>query len=90
MGLRVDDYSTFGHSVSPSFGAAVQATSSLQVHASASRAFRVPTFTELYYTDPNNLGTPDLVAEHGWSLDRRRRLGAARMDILRLALLAVG
>ena len=69
MGLRVDDYSTFGHSVSPSFGAAVQATSSLQVHASASRAFRVPTFTELYYTDPNNLGTPDLVAEHGWSLD---------------------
>lgn len=69
VGLRVDEYSTFGRSVSPSFGAAVQATSSLNIHASASRAFRVPTFTELYYTDPNNLGTPDLAAEHGWSLD---------------------
>jgi iron complex outermembrane receptor protein len=69
VGLRVDEYSTFGRSVSPSFGASVQATSSLHVHAAASRAFRVPTFTELYYTDPNNLGSPDLVAEHGWSLD---------------------
>lgn len=68
-GLRVDRYSAFGTSVSPSFGAAVQATSTLQLHASASRAFRVPTFTELYYSDPSNLGSPDLVAEHGWSLD---------------------
>ena len=63
------EYSTFGSSVSPSFGASVQATPSLHLHAAASRAFRVPTFTELYYTDPNNLGSPDLVAEHGWSLD---------------------
>ena len=69
VGLRVDEYSTFGSSVSPSFGAAVQAMPSLRLHAAASRAFRVPTFTELYYTDPNNLGSPDLVAEHGWSLD---------------------
>jgi outer membrane cobalamin receptor len=68
VGLRVDEYSTFGRSVSPSFGATFRA-SSVQFHAAASRAFRVPTFTELYYTDPSNLGSPDLVAEHGWSVD---------------------
>jgi iron complex outermembrane receptor protein len=69
VGLRVDSYSTFGTSVSPSMGVSYQVMPELQLHASGSRAFRVPTFTELYYSDPSNLGNPDLVAEHGWSLD---------------------
>jgi iron complex outermembrane receptor protein len=29
----------------------------------------VPTFTELYYSDPSNIGNPDLRAERGWSID---------------------
>ena len=69
LGLRVDTYSTFGTSVSPSLGVSYQAMPELHLHASGSRAFRVPTFTELYYSDPSNLGNPNLVAEHGWSLD---------------------
>jgi iron complex outermembrane receptor protein len=69
FGIRFDEYSTFGSSVSPSAGASVFVSPALRLHASASRAFRVPTFTELYYSDPANLGSPDLRAEHGWSLD---------------------
>ncbi len=68
-GLRVDDYSTFGHSVSPTASVVTSFTSSLRARASAGHAFRIPTFTELYYSDPNTLGREDLRAERGWTLD---------------------
>ena len=67
--LRVDAYSTFGASVSPAISAAVRLSETLSARTSVARAFRVPTFTERYYSDPSNLGTPDLRAEHGWSYD---------------------
>jgi iron complex outermembrane receptor protein len=68
-GIRVDDYSTFGRATSPSASVSSWVTSNLRLRASAGHAFRVPTFTELYYTDPANLGSPDLGAERGWSVD---------------------
>ena len=68
-GLRADAYSNFGSSLNPSIAMSVRASRSVRIRASVARGFRVPTFTELYYTDPANLGSPDLVAEHGWSLD---------------------
>ncbi|MCC7007781.1 MAG: TonB-dependent receptor [Acidobacteria bacterium] len=68
-GLRLDAYSTFGRSLNPSIAVSTQATSSLRLNASASRGFRIPTFTELYYSDPANLGTPTLTPETSWSLD---------------------
>jgi iron complex outermembrane receptor protein len=36
---------------------------SLQLHASANKAFRVPTFTELYYSSPVNMGSENLNPE---------------------------
>jgi iron complex outermembrane receptor protein len=68
-GLRFDDYSTFGSAWSPSLAASVWLGRNLRLRGSAAHAFRVPTFTELYYHDPANLGRPDLVAERGWSMD---------------------
>jgi iron complex outermembrane receptor protein len=41
----------------------------VRLRAAVGHAFRVPSFTELYYTDPANLGSPALRAERGWSLD---------------------
>jgi iron complex outermembrane receptor protein len=79
IGARWDGYSGvsgrdgdgrgFGSAFSPSAAIAWSATSSLTLRASAAHAFRVPTFTELNYHDPANLGTPDLEPEHGWSID---------------------
>ena len=69
LGLRADRYSTFGSNVSPTAAAAFDLGSGWRVRASGGRAFRVPTFTELYYHDPANQGSPDLQAEHGWTLD---------------------
>ena len=68
-GLRFDTYSTFGQSWNPSFSVASHLAGPVRVRASAQHAFRIPTFTELYYHDPANLGSPDLHPEHGWSLD---------------------
>jgi iron complex outermembrane receptor protein len=68
-GIRLDDYSTYGRSWSPAASLSVRAAPSLKLRTSARHAFRIPTFTELYYHDPANLGTPDLKAERGWSWD---------------------
>jgi iron complex outermembrane receptor protein len=69
LGLRADRYSTFGSNVSPTAAAAFDLGRGWRVRASGGRAFRVPTFTELYYHDPANQGSADLDAEHGWTLD---------------------
>ena len=68
-GLRVDGYSTFGAAWSPSLAATTWLGRRVKLRASAGRAFRVPTFTERFYIDPNNLGTPTLMPEHAWSSD---------------------
>lgn len=68
-GVRADRYSTFGSQVSPSLSAVYASDAGWRVRGSIGRAFRVPTFTELYYLDPNNEGNPLLTAERGWSAD---------------------
>lgn len=65
--LRVDDYSEFGASWSPSAGIGWWPASGVRLRASTGRAFRVPTFTERYYHDPANLARPEVGPEHAWS-----------------------
>jgi len=68
-GVRYDGYSRFGRAWSPSVSASAWITGRLRVRGSAGRAFRVPTFTELYYRDPNHQGSGALESEDGWSVD---------------------
>ena len=65
--LRVDRYNEFGTSWSPSLGAGWWPASRLRLRASVGRAFRVPTFTERYYSDPANLARADVGPEHAWA-----------------------
>ena len=65
--LRVDGYDEFGASVSPSLGAGWWPVARLRLRASAGRAFRVPTFTERYYSDPANLARADVGPERAWA-----------------------
>lgn len=67
--IRADHYSAFGSQVSPTMSAIYANENGWRVRGSLGRAFRVPTFTELYYLDPNNEGNADLKAERGWSAD---------------------
>jgi len=65
--VRVDGYNEFGASVSPSLGAGWWPASRLRLRASVGRAFRVPTFTERYYSDPANLARAEVGPEHAWA-----------------------
>ena len=65
--LRVDHYDEFGTSWNPSAGIGWWPASNLRLRASAGRAFRVPTFTERYYSDPANLAREDVGPETTWA-----------------------
>jgi iron complex outermembrane receptor protein len=65
--LRVDRYDEFGTSWNPSVGAGWWVTPAIRLRASAARAFRVPTFTERYYSDPANLAREDVGPETAWA-----------------------
>jgi len=60
---RFDRYSRFGSATSPSLSAGWWPTARVKVRGAVGRAFRVPTFTELYYTDPNHQASGELAPE---------------------------
>ena len=68
-GLRYDAYSGFGDAWSPSVAARVSLASSVSLRASTGHAFRVPSFTELFYRDPNHHASSELTPERGWSIE---------------------
>jgi iron complex outermembrane receptor protein len=68
-GVRGDHSTVYGGFFSPSLSATARAASWLRVHGSAGSGFRAPTWTERFYSDPSNLGTPDLAPERFWSGD---------------------
>lgn len=68
-GIRHDRYSDFGKSTSPSISATWWATPQVKARAAAGRAFRVPTFTERYYRDPNHQANANLTPETAWGVE---------------------
>ena len=69
LGAREEIYRRFSGQFSPSAAAGVWLNGQWKLRASASRAFRVPTYTDLYYSDPANLGNPDLKPETAWNYE---------------------
>lgn len=68
-GLRLDYYSTFGTAASPSLSGSWWVLPRVRLRSSAGRAFRIPTFTELYYRDPNHEASASLRPESAWSAE---------------------
>lgn len=68
-GVRDDVYSGAKNQLSPNLSGAAWLTSWLKLRAGASRAFRIPTYTDLYYHDPASLGSPGLKPESAWSYE---------------------
>jgi iron complex outermembrane receptor protein len=54
---------------SPSASAGYWLTTRLRLHGSLSNAFRLPSYTDLYYHDPGNLGNPNLQPEKAWDYE---------------------
>jgi iron complex outermembrane receptor protein len=68
-GLRLDYYSNFGAAASPSLSGSWWILPRIRLRSSVGQAFRIPTFTELYYHDPNNQANEALKPERAWSAD---------------------
>ena len=64
---REEIYRNVRKQFSPSAGAGLWLSPKWKLRTSISRAFRLPTFTDLYYHDPANLGNPLLRPETAWA-----------------------
>ena len=69
LGLRDDIYDGRSNQVSPTAAAGYWINAKFKARASASRAFRLPSYTDLYYHDPANLGNANLRPEKSWNYE---------------------
>jgi vitamin B12 transporter len=62
-GLYLNWYSDYGWNLFPGIDASYEITSAWNVFANVGRSFRVPTYTDLYYDGPQNIGNAHLEPE---------------------------
>ncbi|MGB6746282.1 MAG: TonB-dependent receptor [Terracidiphilus sp.] len=86
-GAREEIFSGGAQAVfSPQLAGSFRIANTLKLRASGGYGFRVPTYTDLYYSDPATLGNPNLKPESAWSGD----LGADWTPSGRVALSVTG
>ncbi len=69
LGAREEIYSVHGAEFSPSAAMGYWVNQHLKIRAAASRAFRLPDYTDLYYRDPTTIGNPALRPETAWTYE---------------------
>ncbi|HLW76794.1 MAG TPA: TonB-dependent receptor [Bryobacteraceae bacterium] len=69
LGAREELYKGGARQFNPTAAFGAWLSPKWKFRASASRAFRLPSYTDLYYSDPANLGNPYLKPETAWSYD---------------------
>lgn len=67
--LLVFQYSDVPLSVLPSIQCAFQLNEQNRLYANLAKSNRIPTYTELFYADPSNIGNPDLKPEYANSAE---------------------
>jgi iron complex outermembrane receptor protein len=70
----------------PHLAGSLRLTNQLKLRASGGYGFRLPTYTDLYYSDPATIGNPNLKPESAWSGEA----GADWVPSSRLTLSATG
>jgi iron complex outermembrane receptor protein len=53
----------------PHLAGSLRVANSVKLRASGGYGFRIPTYTDLYYSDPTTVGNPNLKPESAWSGD---------------------
>jgi iron complex outermembrane receptor protein len=69
VGAREEIFDTGRTEFAPSIAAGYWIKSGWKLKGSASHSFRLPTYTDLYYSDPANVGDPNLKPETAWSYE---------------------
>jgi vitamin B12 transporter len=68
MGLREELFSGgLQSALAPHLAGSLRLTDTLKLRASGGYGFRLPTYTDLYYSDPATIGNPKLKPESAWS-----------------------
>ncbi len=68
-GISFADYSDFGGFWYPGVDIAYQINSKNKLFANVGKTYRIPSYTDLYYSDPMNEGNPDLKPENALSYE---------------------
>jgi outer membrane cobalamin receptor len=69
LGAREQVFSGGESVFSPNAAAAFTLTHTLRLRASVGHGFRLPTYLDLYYSDPTTIGNPTLKPESSWSYE---------------------
>ena len=69
LGAREEAFSQGTADFSPTASGGFWISSHLKLRASVAHAFRVPSYTDLYYSDPANVGNPNLRPEKAWGYE---------------------
>jgi iron complex outermembrane receptor protein len=69
IGAREEVFGSGQSQFSPSATAGMWLTAKMRLHASVTHAFRLPSYTDLYYSDPDDLGNPNLKPEKAWDYE---------------------
>jgi iron complex outermembrane receptor protein len=69
ISAREEFYRRYSGAFTPTISGGAWLSTKVKLRASASRAFRVPGYTDLYYHDPANLGSPGLRPERAWTYE---------------------
>ena len=77
-GLAFTNYTDFGTQFFPGIDIGYRLNDKMRLYANAGYTYRIPTFTDLYYSDPTTLGNADLKPEEalttelGWRWKQNR------------------
>lgn len=68
-GVQYNYYTDFGSNIFPGVDAGFLLNRHVKAYGNFGYTYRVPTYTDLYYTDPVNEGNPDLKPEYAFSYE---------------------
>ena len=74
------NYSEIGWKLWPGIDLAYRLSEKLRLHGSIGKAFRIPTYTELFYKSPTILGNPDLKPEETLNYETGINYDAAKIN----------
>ena len=69
VGGREEVFSGGGAVFSPNVAGAFMLTRTLRLRGAVGHGFRLPTYVDLYYSDPSTIGNPGLRPESSWSYE---------------------
>lgn len=69
LGLREEVWRKWSGQTSPTVATGYRLGAGFKVRGQLNRAFRIPTYTDLYHRDPGNVGNPNLLPETAWNYE---------------------